>query len=250
MIWLFKGSVICILIAFYVKRETVSSVLAEDDVKKMVMMTQIVSYEKFAALRMVKCMIAFSIIVIAILFDYDLAIVSGCSLMVFLVYKQPYWSMKFKIKQYRARLSEQFPIWLRQLQILLQHNTVMVALELSIPHAPLLIRGHLNEFVIKLKENPRQLSIYNEFLADYQCVEIVRAMKLLYRYNSVGQQDAMHQLNRMISTTGRWLKEARNEKMKSSASVSQWWAMAPLVAVTGVFIVMMMQTIVLLLERR
>lgn len=250
MIWIFKGSVICILIAFYVKKDMVINVLAEEDIEKLVMMTQSISYQKFATQRIYKCMVACLLIVIAILFDYDLAMISGSSLLVFVVYKQPYWRMKLKLKEYRKKLSEQFPVWLRQLQILLQHNTVMVALELSIPHSPLLIRGHLNELVGKLRENPRKLSVYNEFLADYQCVEIVRAMKLLYRYNTVGQQDAMHQLNRMISTTGRWLKESRNEKMKSSDSLSQWWAMAPLVAVTGVFIVMMMQTIVLLLERR
>jgi len=166
------------------------------------------------------------------------------------VYKAPYWQLKRTMNWYSHRLKYEFPIWLRQLQILLQNNTVVVSLEQSLPLAPKMIKEHLKQLIINCKENPQRMDIYTDFLHQYHCVEIQRAMKLLYRYNSVGQEDAMKQLNRMINTTGKWLREQRLASQSNYSQMIQWWGMLPLFGVTLVFLVMMMQTIVTLLERR
>jgi hypothetical protein len=74
-------------------------------------------------------------------------------------------------------------------------------------------------------------------------------MKLLFRYNAVGQSDAVKQLNRMVSTTGKWLRKQRLDSQSSQAAWIQWWGILPLLSVTIVFLVMMMVTITSFMER-
>jgi hypothetical protein len=165
------------------------------------------------------------------------------------VYKLPYIHLKGKFKGKVQQLKYEFPIWLRQLQILLQNNTVVVSLEKSSNLAPQLIQSHLDDFIVKLKNNPQDLTSYMYFLKNYECIEIERAMKLLFRYNSVGKEDSMRQLNRMIQTTAKWLREQRLNAQSSKNQMKQWWGMLPLFGVTIVFITMMIQTFMTLMER-
>jgi amino acid permease len=80
-------------------------------------------------------------------------------------------------------------------------------------------------------------------------MEVTRAMKLLYRYNAVGQADSVRQLNRMITTTGKWLRQQRISDQGSQSALFQWWGILPLLSVTIVFLVMMMVTITSFMER-
>lgn len=75
-------------------------------------------------------------------------------------------------------------------------------------------------------------------------------MKLLYRYNRVGSQDATRQLSRLIQATTKWLRDQRFNQQSTTISLVGWWGMLPLLGVGGLFLVMMVQTIMTLLERR
>jgi hypothetical protein len=154
---------------------------------------------------------------------------------------------------YQRRLNQlkiEFPIWLRQLQILLQHNTVLQSLRLSQSHAPILFKVALKELVIQLEETPQDLSLYTAFLNEYQSIEVQRAMKLLYRYNAIGSDDSTRQLSRLILATTKWLRDQRSSIHSTTLSLTGWWGMLPLLGVSGLFLVMMIQTMLTLLERR
>ena len=80
---------------------------------------------------------------------------------------------KAKIKQ----IKYQFPIWLRQIQLLLQNNTVLVALELSSKNAPPLIQEDLNQLIQQIQEDAIHIQPYLSFLNQYHLLEVERAMK-------------------------------------------------------------------------
>jgi hypothetical protein len=166
-----------------------------------------------------------------------------------LVYRWPYMRLKRKFDGSIQRLRYEFPIWLRQLQILLQSNTVAVSMEISIPMAPLMIRAQLHQLICGIKKAPQNIETYTDFLSGFRLMEVTRAMKLLYRYNAVGQSDAVRQLNRMITTTGKWLRQQRLQNQSMQSSLTQWWGILPLLSVTIVFLVMMMVTITSFMER-
>jgi hypothetical protein len=169
--------------------------------------------------------------------------------LVVMVYRWPYMKLVKRFNGSIQRLRYEFPIWLRQLQILLQSNTVAVSLEISIPMAPLMIRTQLHQLIKKIRQAPQKIDTYTEFLAGYRLMEVTRAMKLLYRYNAVGQSDSVRQLNRMITTTGKWLRQQRIHDQESQSALIQWWGILPLLSVTVVFLVMMMVTITSFMER-
>lgn len=151
-----------------------------------------------------------------------------------------------KRNQYRQlkQLRFQFPIWLRQLQILIQNNTVTTSLEQSKLSAPSLIKEDLNILIDELHEDAIHLQPYLNFLKRYRLSEIERAMKLLYRYNSVGKEDAYRQFNRMIQSTTKWLRNERVSRNDGRLMVYQWWGMLPLLGVTILFMAVMFEIII------
>lgn len=144
----------------------------------------------------------------------------------------------------RKMLRFYFPIWLRQLQILLQHNNVVTALTLSTNTAPLLIREDVKKLVERLQVDSQSYSSFLLFLDEDNMIEISRVMKVLYRCQHLGHQDAYGQLQRMIESTGVWLHEERIKREEGRAMFVQWWGMLPLLMVSILYMVMMFQIVV------
>ncbi len=166
------------------------------------------------------------------------------------LYIWPLIKLKQRAASKIALIRYQFPIYLRQLQILLQNNTVVKAVELSIPEAPRYLRKDLKLLHARLIRDPLKLSQYTEFMAYTGIVEIERAMKWLYRFENSGQADAGRQFNRMIASTAKWLRQERQNAKQHRLLLSQWLGMVPLIGVTLVFLSVMMNVLMSLFERR
>ncbi len=243
------GSILLVWVLLMINRDVLSHLVKESDVDQLLKMTSNQSSEKFQDRRLLHSLSIVLLVVLSIYYQWELLYVLIWIVVAIVVYKMPYFRLKSEFNKKVKQLKYEFPIWLRQLQILLQNNTVVVSLQKSHHFAPVLIQNHLLSFIEKLRLDPQNLLTYIGFLEDYECVEVERAMKLLYRYNSVGKEDSMKQLNRMIASTSKWLREQRLDNQDSQSQMKQWWGMLPLFGVTIVFITMMMQTFVALLER-
>ncbi len=158
--------------------------------------------------------------------------------------KKDYLNLKQQAKKKSNLLRFQFPIWLRQIQILLQTNTVSQSLKLSYEHAPNLIKNDLDKLIKEIDEDALNISPYLNFLKSYRLSEIERAMKLLYRYNTIGKDDAYLQFNRMIQTTTKWLRSEREQHHQDSLAIYEWFSMIPLVGVTILFLAIMCDVII------
>lgn len=165
------------------------------------------------------------------------------------VYKSPYLRLKHQAKQHIQLVRYQFPIYLRQLQILLQNNTVVNAVEQSLAYVPDVLKEDIHIFHAALLEDSRSLNTYITQMQAYQLPEITRAFKWLYRYQSIGSQDAYRQFNRMILSTSKWLRQARIHQKQNAVGIYQWMGMLPLVGVTVVFISAMLSVALTLFER-
>ncbi len=165
------------------------------------------------------------------------------------VYKSPYLRLKHQARKHIQLVRYQFPIYLRQLQILLQNNTVVNAVEQSLAYVPEVLKDDIHVFHSALLEDSRSLSTYITQMQAYQLPEITRAFKWLYRYQSIGSQDAYRQFNRMILSTSKWLRQARIHQKQNAVGIYQWMGMLPLVGVTVVFISAMLSVALTLFER-
>lgn len=173
--------------------------------------------------------------------DNRMLLVIGASFLYLL--KKDYWKKRRQYRKELAQLRIQFPIWLRQIQILLQTNTVLSALQLSYTASPELMKKDLKALIAALQKDAISLEPYLRFLSRYQLAEVERAMKLLYRYQCVGETDCDRQLNGMIQTTTRWLRKQRQKRSEEETAIYQWWGMLPLFGVTVVFMAVMFEMI-------
>lgn len=165
------------------------------------------------------------------------------------MYKLPYWRLRWSYHKKVTQVRYLFPIYLRQLQVLLQNNTVVKAIEASIESVPSLFKSDIQNLYQSLSEDPLCLDTYLNCMSRYHLPEIQRAMKWLYRYQSIGQDDAYRQFNRMISSTSKWLRQTRLESKSESIQIYQWLGMFPLLGVTLVFLSAMMSLSLSFFER-
>jgi len=165
-------------------------------------------------------------------------------------YLLPWFKIRAAVKRQTDLIRYQFPIYLRQLQILMQNNTVVRAIELSIPQAPPYLRTELAALHQRLLSEPQKLSSYTSFMDRIDQNEIERAMKWLYRFENTGQKDAGRQFNRMIASTSKWLRQERQYAKQKRLMLSQWLGMVPLIGVTLVFLSAMMSVLMTMFERR
>lgn len=190
------------------------------------------------------------IILVTFIFNGDILLTLATFLLAYLaLYKKPLYIIKKKRKEDLKTLRYQFPIWLRQIQILLQTNNVTTSLMKSIETAPNLIKEEIVILVNNIQKDPLTIMPYQNFLGGYRLHEIERSMKLLYRYSIIGKDESYMQFNKMISSTSKWLRTSREERNSTKMMIYQWYGMIPLIGVTIMYMAIMFNLIINLFEK-
>jgi hypothetical protein len=234
-------TIIVISIAYRIKiRDWITLNLMENDFRKCCRITGEKHPERLMAKRWDKARKTLPILLFATFSNKPIQAELILLLVVFIQYESSFIKMRTRTHKLKSQIRYQFPIYLRQIQVLLQNNTVVTSIERSLVYAPSLFKDEVAHLAQQLRDNPQDLDPYLDFLSFYELPEIARAMKLLYRYNTVGQADSYHQLNRMIQSTSKWLREERVSRKQSALLVYQWWGIVPLLGVTLLFLSVMM----------
>lgn len=154
-------------------------------------------------------------------------------------YKKPYLKLKSEFELNLSLVRYQFPIFLRQIQILLHSNNVLNALIEAYPYAPHIIKNDLKILIDSLSDDPNNIQAFISFMSHYKISEIDRAMKLLYRTYIVDKDESSKQLSRMINSTTKWIRYERKERNEGRIRSLEWFGIIPLFGVTIVFLVIM-----------
>lgn len=155
------------------------------------------------------------------------------------IYLLPIYQKKQEKEKRFRLLRYEFPIWLRQIQILLQNNNVQHSLEKSFDSSPAIMKEELARLIESLRMDATDTEAYLNFMKDYEIYEISRAMKLLYRYHMVGASESYHQFQRMLEATGKWLRAERKNRNDAKISMLGWIGVIPMFGCTAIFVVMM-----------
>ncbi len=123
-----------------------------------------------------------------------------CIIVGFLVFKQPYSSLKSYYKRNLHHINLMLPYYLKSLEILVQHYTVPVALSRSIEQAPDIFKPGLRSLVAKIEAGDMTVEPYMDFAKEYPVRDSMRMMRLLYRL-SLGNQDRKQEQLMMFSRT-------------------------------------------------
>lgn len=213
--------------------------LKEKDFEKLVRIAN-VDARNLQMKRVSRLKISRFLLLLFLFIDFTLLRLSVLLFMLIFIYMVPYYRLKNQVYQLIQQIRYQFPIYLRQLQVLLQNNTVVSAIEASLDQVPSLFKQDIMDLHQSLLMSPMDLNHYLNCMKIYELPEITRAMKWLYRYQSLGTQDVNRQFNRMIISTTKWLRQTRLDGKQQKLMVYQWWGMVPLFGVTLVFLSAMM----------
>ena len=127
-------------------------------------------------------------------------------------YKLSYFQLKSYYKAHLHLIDTQLPYYLKNLEILVQHYTVPVALGKSLGDAPEIFQDGLHDLIEKINAGDSSIQPYMDFAKEYPVRDSMRMMRLLYRLGLGKQERKQEQLltfSRDVSALQQKAREAR-----------------------------------------
>ncbi|HPE14283.1 MAG TPA: hypothetical protein PLT65_00395 [Bacilli bacterium] len=136
----------------------------------------------------------------------------------FIVFKLQYIKLKRYYKKKLHEIDELLPYYLKNLEVLVQHYTIPVALQKSINDAPEIFKPGLVEMVKRIDAGDSSIEPYVEFAKAYPVRDSMRMMRLLYRLGLGEQENKQDQLLMFSRTVSSLQNKARETKYKARLS--------------------------------
>ena len=162
------------------------------------------------------------------------------------MFKLPYIDLKKYYKSHLHLIDTQLPYYLKNLEILIQHYTVPVALGKSIGDAPEIFREGLKEMIEKINAGDSTIQPYMDFAKEFPVRDSMRMMRLLYRLGLGKQERKQEQLltfSRNVSALQQKAREARyKERLDKMESKTMRMLVCTGVGVMALLLLSILQT--------
>lgn len=158
---------------------------------------------------------------------------------IFGMFKLPYMQLKQYYKSHLHLIDTQLPYYLKNLEILIQHYTVPVALGKSVGEAPEIFQDGLRDMIEKINAGDSSINPYMEFAKEYPVRDSMRMMRLLYRLGLGKQERKQEQLLTFSRTVSSLQQKAREARYKSRLDKMESKTMRMLVA-TGAGVMLLL----------
>ena len=136
-------------------------------------------------------------------------------------------------------IDNQLPYYLKNLEILIQHYTVPVAIGKSIETAPPIFKDGLQRLIDAINAGDSSVEPYMQFAREYPVRDSMRMMRLLYRLGLGKQERKQEQLMTFSRTISNLQQTARESKYKARLEKIESKTMTMLVC-TGVGMMILM----------
>jgi hypothetical protein len=155
------------------------------------------------------------------------------------MFKMPYMSLKNYYKSHLHLIDTQLPYYLKNLEILIQHYTVPVALGKSLGDAPEIFQDGLRDMIEKINAGDSTIEPYMDFAKDFPVRDSMRMMRLLYRLGLGKQERKQEQLLSFSKTISGLQQKAREARYKARLEKMESKTMTMLVC-TGVGVMLLL----------
>lgn len=155
------------------------------------------------------------------------------------MFKLPYIQLKNYYKSHLHLIDTQLPYYLKNLEILIQHYTVPVALGKSVGDAPDIFKDGLREMIEKINAGDSSINPYMDFAKEYPVRDSMRMMRLLYRLGLGKQERKQEQLLTFSRTVSALQQKAREARYKNRLDKMESKTMRMLVC-TGVGVMLLL----------
>jgi len=160
------------------------------------------------------------------------------------MFKLPYIQLKKYYKGHLHLIDTQLPYYLKNLEILIQHYTVPVALGKSLGDAPEIFQEGLRDMIEKINAGDSSIQPYMEFARDYPVRDSMRMMRLLYRLGLGKQERKQEQLLTFSRNVSSLQQKARESRYKARLDKMESKTMQMLVATGAGVMVLLVLSIV------
>ena len=162
------------------------------------------------------------------------------------VYKLSYFQLKRYYKSHLHIIDTMLPYYLKNLEILVQHYTVPVALGKSIDEAPEIFKSGLRELIERINAGDSTINPYMDFAREYPVRDSMRMMRLLYRLSLGSQERKQEQLLTFSRNISNLQQKARETRYKDRLEKMESKTMIMLVS-TGVGVMILLVISILML---
>ena len=131
------------------------------------------------------------------------------------MFKLSYIQLKNYYKSHLHLIDTQLPYYLKNLEILIQHYTVPVALGKSVGDAPEIFQDGLRDMIEKINAGDSSVQPYMDFAKDFPVRDSMRMMRLLYRLGLGKQEHKQEQLLAFSKNVSSLQQKAREERYKA-----------------------------------
>ena len=136
----------------------------------------------------------------------------------YFVYKIPYNDLRRYYNSHMHEIDSMLPHYLKNMEILIQHYTVPVAIGKSMAEAPEIFKDGLQEMIDAINSGYDSIEPYMQFARRYPVRDSMRMMRLLYRLG-LGEQEKKHQQLVSFSKSVSSL-QAKSREMKYQARLN------------------------------
>ena len=134
------------------------------------------------------------IVVIFLLFNFNVINLIIGALLVGVVYKSDYMNLKSYHKRNLQKIDQLLPYYLKSIEILAQHYTIPVAISKSINTAPDVFKSGLRKMIERIDAGDSSIEPYMDFAKEFPVRDSMRMMRLLYRLSIGAQENKQEQL--------------------------------------------------------
>ena len=162
------------------------------------------------------------------------------------MYKLSYFQLRSYYKGHLHLIDTQLPYYLKNLEILVQHYTVPVALGKSLGDAPDIFQDGLHDLIEKINAGDSSIQPYMDFAKEYPVRDSMRMMRLLYRLGLGKQERKQEQLLTFSRDVSALQQKAREARYKARLDHMESQTMKMLVCTGGgvmmILVLSIMQT--------
>ena len=167
----------------------------------------------------------------------------------YLIFKSEYRELKRYYKVHLHEINMLLPYYLKNIEILIHHYTVHVALAKSIDDAPDICKPGLKTLIDRINAGDSTINPYMEFANTYPVRDSMRMMRLLYRLSLGAQENKHEQLLTFSKSISNLQSKSREQKYKDRLSKMENKTMTMLVCTGGGAMILLLISIFMMMSR-
>ena len=167
----------------------------------------------------------------------------------YLIFKSEYRELKRYYKVHLHEINMLLPYYLKNIEILIHHYTVPVALAKSIDDAPDIFKPGLKTLIDRINAGDSTIDPYMDFAKEYPVRDSMRMMRLLYRLSLGAQENKHEQLLTFSKSISNLQSKSREQKYKDRLSKMENKTMTMLVCTGGGAMILLLISIFMMMSR-